>query len=182
MKTQFSWVGTLVAIALCVWMGSAAAQGHGTGQRRGPAAQQPPQQMDMQQQAGKQAQQMHEEQERQRDAAKAWGDKEIAGNRMLTAEERNRFSERMQSAANEGEREQVREEHRKMILERTRAVKAMGDDEIAGHRMLSAEERNRFTERMQAAANEGEREQIREEHRNMILERAGGEPEGKDQD
>jgi hypothetical protein len=181
MKTQVSLIGVIVGIAFCLSMSAAAAQGHGgTGQRRGPAAQPPPQQMEMQQKAGKEARQMQEEQQRQRDAAKAMGDKEIAGNRMLTAEERNRFTERMQSATSEGEREQIRQEHRNMILTRAQAAKGMSDDQIAGHRMLTAEERNRFTERMQSAASEGEREQIREETRSMILERARTEQQGKD--
>ena len=128
MKTQFSWFATFVAIAFLLSLGTAAAQSHGPDQRRGPAAQPPPQQMQKQQKADKQEQQAHEEQQRLREAEKARGDKDIAGNQMLSVEERNRFTERMQSAASEGEREQIREEYRNTILERTRA-KQQGKDE-----------------------------------------------------
>ena len=61
--------------------------------------------------------------------------------------------------------------------EKGRQSQTMGDKEIAGHRMLSAEEQKRFTEAMQAARNDAERERIREEHRQLIRDRAEAERE-----
>ena len=54
-------------------------------------------------------------------------------------------------------------------------AKAQGkqlDPPVFGQHMMTMEERNRYTERMQAAKTDAEKTRIREEHQQMMMERA----------
>lgn len=94
------------------------------------------------------------------------------GHQMMTAEERERYRQELSSARSDREWSQMRAEHQREMQARAKAQGRQLDPPIFGEHMMSMEERNRYTKRMQAAKNDTERTQIREQHQQMMMQRA----------
>jgi hypothetical protein len=100
------------------------------------------------------------------------GDTDIYGSQMMTAEERSQYRETLNQAQNDAERAMIREEHQRTMQDRARSQGTDLAPPIYGQHMMTMEEQQRFTRRMQDAASDGEREVIRNEHRQFIQQRA----------
>jgi len=176
MSKNHRWpVALFAAAALCIAAGDAIAQGKG-GQGKG--AQQPARpQVDeaLSQQPNKP--QMNAPQRQKQAAAeqrlrRELTDDEIYGHEMMTAEERERYREKLNAAASDKEWAQLRAEHQEAMQARAEAQSRALEAPVYGQHMMTAEEQKRFIERMQAAASEAEREEVREQHRDTINARA----------
>ena len=99
-------------------------------------------------------------------------DDAIYGHEMMTAEERDRYRQRLSDAQDDREWSQMRAEHQREMQARAKAQGRQPDPPIFGEHMMTMEERSRYAERMQAAATEEQRARIREEHQQMMLQRA----------
>jgi len=99
-------------------------------------------------------------------------DQDIYGSQLMTAEERDRYRQKLRTAKTDQEWAQIRSEHQFEMQERAKAQGKNLEAPIYGQHMMTIEERARFTERMQAATTDAEREQIRAEHREFIRSRA----------
>ena len=95
------------------------------------------------------------------------------GHEMMTAEERERYRQQLNSAQSDREWSQMRAEHQREMQARARAQGKQLDPPVFGQHMMTMEERNRYTERMQAAKNDEEKARIRSEHQQMMMQRAG---------
>ena len=94
------------------------------------------------------------------------------GHQMMTAEERERYRQQLDSAANDREWSRMRAEHQREMQARAKAQGRQLDPPIFGQHMMTMEERKRYTERMQAAKTDAERARIREEHQQQMMQRA----------
>jgi len=152
----------MVAASFPAW----AAQGRGQGRQNQPSQQQP----------GKPDQPQQQRQPSPATSRSMPGgptsNEDIYGSQLMTAEERNRYRETLNQATNDAERARIREEHQRTIQARAKSQGANIDPPVYGQHMMTVEERQRFTRRLQDAANEGEREMIRNEHRQFIQQRA----------
>jgi preprotein translocase subunit SecD len=99
-------------------------------------------------------------------------DDDIYGSEMMTAEERERYRTRLNKAQTDREWAQIRAEHQAEIQQRAKLAGKPIDPPVYGQHMMSAEERARYTKRLQDAAGAAEREQIQNEHREFIRNRA----------
>jgi len=99
-------------------------------------------------------------------------DEDIYGGQLMSAEERDRYRERLQNAANDREWARLRAEHQQEIQARARAQGVTLEPPIYGQHMMTMEERARYTTRLQDAQGETEREMIRNEHQQFIRNRA----------
>lgn len=99
-------------------------------------------------------------------------DDDIYGSEMMTAEERDRYRDRLENASSDKEWAQIRAEHQAEIQQRAKLAGKPIEPPVYGEHMMSAEERARFTQRLQDAAGAAEREQIQNEHRAFIQDRA----------
>lgn len=171
----------LAAAAVVLSASSAAAQGKGGGSQGAGAQQrqqQPQQPMRRPEPKAQQQQKQAETGNRQRQSLE---NEDIYGHEMMSAEERDRYREQLNGAGGEKEWAQARLEHQQEMRLRAAAAGRTLEPPIYGQHMMSAQERERFTERMQSAATDAERAAIQEQHRDMINERArdlGVDPEG----
>ena len=144
------------------------AQGRGSGgagqKQQAPQAQQGQMQKDMHQKS-----QMMEKKKHMREHMP---DEGMYGREMMTAEERERYRERLDNAGSDREWSQVRAEHQREMQARAKAQGKQLDPPVFGEHMMTMEERKRYTERIQAAKSDAERAQIREEHQAMMMQRA----------
>jgi hypothetical protein len=99
-------------------------------------------------------------------------DEAMYGHEMMTAEERERYRQQLSSARNDREWSQMRAEHQREMQARAKAQGRPLNAPIFGEHMMTMEERNRYTQRMQAANSDAERAQIRAEHQQMMMQRA----------
>jgi hypothetical protein len=119
-------------------------------------------------------------------------DDQLASLSLLTSEERTLFRNQMRAATTAEERNRIRAEHQKVILERAREMgvgppmgtgqgagaaggMGMGSQSRSGYMlmtMLSEQERAQFMNRMRSAQTAQEREQIRNEMHVMAQQRA----------
>jgi thioesterase domain-containing protein len=99
-------------------------------------------------------------------------DAAMYGHEMMTAEERERYRQQLSSARNDREWSQMRAEHQREMQARAKAQGRPLNAPIFGEHMMTMEERNRYTQRMQAANSDAERAQIRAEHQQMMMQRA----------
>ena len=99
-------------------------------------------------------------------------DETIYGREMMTAEERERYRKELDSASNDREWSRLRAEHQREMQARARAQGRQLDPPMFGEHMMTMEERNRYTQRMQAATSDAEKARIREEHQQMMMQRA----------
>ena len=99
-------------------------------------------------------------------------DQGIYGREMMTAEERERFRKELNSARDDREWSRMRAEHQREMQARAREQGRQLDPPVFGEHMMTMEERNRYTQRMQAAASDAEKARIRAEHQQMMMQRA----------
>ena len=143
------------------------AQGRGSGggqQKQSMPQQQGQMQKDMQQK-GQMSQQHKQIREQMPDQG-------IYGREMMTAEERERFRKELNSARDDREWSRMRAEHQREMQARAREQGRQLDPPVFGEHMMTMEERNRYTQRMQAAASDAEKARIRAEHQQTMMQRA----------
>ncbi len=99
-------------------------------------------------------------------------DRDIYGGNLMSAEERDRYRDRLQKAENDQDWARIRAEHEKEMQARSRMQGVNLDPPVYGQHMMTTEERSRYTKRLQDAKGETEREMIRNEHREFIQKRA----------
>ena len=99
-------------------------------------------------------------------------DQGMYGHEMMTAEERERYRERLASAGNDREWSQMRAEHQREMQARAKAQGRQLDPPVFGQHMMTMEERNRYTQRMQSAKTDAERARIQQEHQQQMMQRA----------
>ncbi len=99
-------------------------------------------------------------------------DNGMYGHQMMTAEERERYRQQLNSAGSDREWSQMRAEHQREMQARAKAQGRPMEPPIFGEHMMTTEERTRYTQRMRAAKTDAERAQIRAEHQQMMMERA----------
>lgn len=147
------------------------AQGRGSGQSQGQRqgqAQQQRRPSDVQQQQVRDRQASAQQQEI-RDRLRS---RDVYGRELMTAEERRQYRERVNSAASDREWAQVREQNMSEMRARAQAQGQALEPPVYGQHMLTTRERNEYQERIASARSDTERDRIREEHREMIRERA----------
>ena len=146
------------------------AQGRGSGGDR--QMQQPPQGQQSQGQMQKDMRQESRMSQQQRQLREQMPDKGIYGHEMMTAEERERYRERLSTARSDREWSQMRAEHQREMQARAKAQGRQLDPPIFGQHMMTVEERNRYTERMQAAKTAEEKTRLQQEHQQKMMQRA----------
>lgn len=99
-------------------------------------------------------------------------DQGMYGQHMMTAEERERYRQQLNSAQSDREWSRMRAEHQREMQARAKAQGRPMDPPLFGEHMMTAEERNRYTQRMQAATTDEEKARIREEHQQTMMKRA----------
>jgi hypothetical protein len=99
-------------------------------------------------------------------------DQAMYGHQMMTAEERERYRQQLNSAQSDREWSRMRAEHQREMQSRAKAQGRPIDPPVFGEHMMSAEERNRYMQRMQAATTDAEKARIREEHQQSMMQRA----------
>lgn len=115
----------------------------------------------------------HEEQMQTRARTKnATLDPPIYGQYMLTKEEQARYRERLHTAQNEQARIAVRAENQEMVRNRARELGMDAPAPLYGQQMMTEQEQQQLRQRLQAAANDQERQQLQNEHRTQMQERA----------
>ena len=148
------------------------AQGRGSG---GEQKQQTPQgqksqgqmmQQDMHQKSPMSQQQMHMREHMPDDG--------MYGHQMMTTEERERYRQQLDGADNDREWSRMRAEHQREMQARAKAQGRQLDPPVFGQHMMTMEERNRYTQRMQAATTDAEKARVREEHQQQMMQRAEG--------
>jgi hypothetical protein len=171
----------LAALALASAAPSALAQGKGGGGQGAGTRQKQEQPMPQKRGPESKAPQRQEQAETGNRLRRELKDEDIYGHEMMSAEERDRYRDRLNAAAGDKEWAQARLEHQEEMRQRADAAGRSLEPPVYGQHMMSAEERQRFTERMQSASSDAERAEIREQHRETINERAralGVDPEG----
>lgn len=99
-------------------------------------------------------------------------DQGMYGHEMMTVEERERYRQQLDNARSDREWSQLRAEHQREMQARARAQGRQLDPPVFGQHMMTMEEQKRYSDRMQAAKNDEERVRIRQEHQQMMMERA----------
>ena len=94
------------------------------------------------------------------------------GHEMMTAEERERYRQQLNNARSDREWSQRRAEHQREMQARAKAQGKHLDPPVFGQHMMTIEEQNRYAERMRSATTDAERTRIREEHQQMMMQRA----------
>lgn len=143
-------------------------QGRGSG--GGQQKQQMPQQQQGQTQKGMHQKGQMSQQHKQ--IREQMPDDGIYGHAMMTAEERERYRKELNSAQNDREWSRMRAEHQREMQARARAEGRQLDPPVFGEHMMTLEEKNRYTRRMQAATSDAEKARIREEHQQLMMQRA----------
>jgi preprotein translocase subunit SecD len=146
------------------------AQGRGAG---GPEQkQQAPQAQQGQGQMQKDMHQKSQMSQQQKHMREHMPDEGMYGHEMMSAEERERYRERLENAGSDREWSQIRAEHQREMQARAMAQGRQLDPPIFGEHMMTMEERNRYTQRMQAATTDAERARIQQEHQQQMMQRA----------
>jgi hypothetical protein len=156
------------ATALALEASHAQGRGSGGGQQK----QQVPQAQQGQGQMQKDMHQKSHVKQQQKHVREHMPDQGMYGHEMMTAEERERYRQQLNNAHSDREWSQIRAEHQREMQARAKAQGKQLDPPVFGQHMMTMEERNRYTERMQAAKTDAEKTRIREEHQQMMMERA----------
>ena len=149
-----------------------ASYGQGRGSGAGQQKQQVPQGQQGQGQMQKDMHQQTHKSKKQKHVREHMPDHAIYGQEMMTAEERERYRQRLDNARNDQEWSQIRAEHQREMQAKAKAQGRQLDPPVFGQHMMTMEERNRYTQKMQAARTEEERTRIRQEHQQMMMQRA----------
>ncbi len=160
-------IAAVTAITLSVAaVQSAQAQGQGGGQGR------QDQEQSMQQKADKQQKRMGKGMQQRKHLREPMSEDGIFGRDLMTAEERKAYRKELKEAKSDQEWAEIRARHMVEMQKRAKAQGKTLEVPLHGQYMMTREEQQRFTERMQNAETDAERRQIRAEHRNMMRERA----------
>ena len=145
------------------------AQGHGPG---GGDQKKP---MPQSQQQGQVQKGMHQKSpmsQRQKQPREQMPDQGMYGHEMMTAEERERYRERLANAGSDREWSRIRAEHQREMQARAKAQGKPLDPPVFGQHMMTMEERNRYIQTMQSATTDAERARIQQEHQQQMMQRA----------
>jgi hypothetical protein len=145
------------------------AQGHGPG---GDDQKKP---MPQSQQQGQVQKGMHQKSpmsQQQKQPREQMPDQGMYGHEMMTAEERERYRERLANAGSDREWSRIRAEHQREMQARAKAQGKPLDPPVFGQHMMTTEERNRYIQRMQSATTDAERARIQQEHQQQMMQRA----------
>ena len=146
------------------------AQGRGSGD--GQQKQQMPQGQQGQGQMQKDMHQQGQMSQQQKHMREHMPEEGMYGREMMTAEERERYRERLANASSDREWSQMRAEHQREMQARAKAQGRQLDPPVFGEHMMTMEEKHRYTQRMQAATTDAERERIQQEHQQQMMQRA----------
>lgn len=127
-------------------------------------------------QQGKMQQDMHQKSQvsqQRKHMREHMPDEGMYGHEMMTAEERDRYRERLSNASTDREWTQIRAEHQREIQARAKSQGKPLDPPIFGEHMMTMEERSRYSQAMQAATTAAAKARVREEHQEMMMQRAG---------
>ena len=103
----------------------------------------------------------------------AQSDEAIFAGELMTVRERDRLRQQIRDARSEEERAQIRDQHRQKMLARAWDEGLNPDNEpIYGGHLLTRQERDQHHRQMQDATSAEERERLRGQHREMVLQRA----------
>ena len=149
-----------------------ASYGQGRGSGAGQQKQQVPQGQQGQGQMQKDMHKQTDKSKKQKHVREPMPDHAIYGQEMMTAEERERYRQRLDNARNDREWSQIRSEHQREMQARAKAQGRQLDAPVFGEHMMTMEERKRYTQRIQAAGTEEERTRIQQEHQQMMMQRA----------
>lgn len=149
-----------------------ASYGQGRGSGDAQQKQQAPQKQQGQGQMQKDMHQKSHMTQQQKHVREHMPDHGIYGHEMMTAEERERYRQQLDNAASDREWSQLRAEHQREMQARARAQGRQLDPPVFGQHMMTMEEQKRYTDRMQAAKNDEEKARIRQEHQQMMMQRA----------
>ena len=144
-------------------------------QGRGSGGQQKQQMPQGQQGQGQMQKDMHQKgamSQQQKLMRQQMPDQAMYGHQMMTAEERERYRQKLSSAGSDREWSRMRAEHQREMQARAKAQARPMDPPLFGEHMMTAEERNRYAQRMRAATSDADKARIREEHQEMMMQRA----------
>ena len=147
------------------------AQGRGSG-GDGQKKQMPQGQQQGQGQMQKDMHQKGQMSQQQKQLREQMPDQGMYGHEMMTAEERERYRERLANAGSDREWSRIRAEHQREMQARAKVQGRQLEPPIFGQHMMTMEERHRYTERMQSATTDAERARIRQEHQQQMMQRA----------
>ena len=99
-------------------------------------------------------------------------DQAMYGHQMMSAEERERYRQQLNSASSDREWSRMRAEHQREMQARAKAQGRPMDPPMFGEHMMTAEERDRYIQRMRAATTDEEKAHIREQHQKTMMQRA----------
>lgn len=128
-----------------------------------------------QQQQGQMQKDMHQKShmtQQQKHVREHMPDQGMYGHEMMTVEERERYRQQLDNARSDREWSQLRAEHQREMQARAKAQGRQLDPPVFGQHMMTMEEQKRYTDRMQAARNDEEKARIRQEHQQMMMQRA----------
>jgi hypothetical protein len=154
----------VAALALDASYGQGRGSGDAQQKQQAPQKQQSQMQKDMHQKS-------HMTQQ-QKQVRQHMPDHGMYGHEMMTVEERERYRQQLDNARSDREWSQLRAEHQREMQARARAQGRQLDPPVFGQHMMTMEEQKRYSDRMQAAKNDEERVRIRQEHQQMMMERA----------
>lgn len=97
----------------------------------------------------------------------------MMGYSLMTPEERQAYHQQMMNAKTAEERQQLMQQHREMMMQRAEQQGVdLEDRPIFGRQLMTQEERNQYREQLYQAKDDAERQQIRAQHREEMLQRA----------
>jgi hypothetical protein len=152
--------------------GRGAGQGSGQVPARGPGTTQGPAQGQRSGSPASRSREGNQQTPRQQEIRDRLRNRDIYGGDLMTAEERDRYRERVNAATSDREWARIREEHMNEIRARAQSQGRSLEPPVYGAHMMTARERNDYQRRLRSAASDAERDRIRAEHRAMIRDRA----------
>lgn len=100
-------------------------------------------------------------------------DMSMMGYQLMTPEERQAYRQQMMNAKTPEERQQLMQQHHEMMMQRAEQQGVDFEDRpIFGRQLMTQEERNQYREQLLQAKDDAERQQIRAQHREEMLQRA----------
>ena len=98
--------------------------------------------------------------------------RDIYGRDLMSAEERRRYLERVNAATSDGEWARIREQHMNEMRSRAQSRQQTLEPPVFGQHMMTRQERNEYTRRLESAQSDGERMRIQNEHQETMRNRA----------
>jgi len=98
--------------------------------------------------------------------------RDIYGRDLMSNEEQRQYRDRVNAATSDREWARIRQEHMNEIRARAQSQGRPLDPPIYGEYMLTRQERNEYQKRIGDAQSDAERARIRNEHQQMVQDRA----------